>query len=119
MYADTLGAVMRKSQAPQCAPRFVYLGDVLPSLVVALRADLRKIGERELAEQVKDLRIYGRCCDVSPCGRFYCLPKDERRELYRRKQTRNVGMEYVVANGKILEVETLLPEVDTVLRSIF
>jgi hypothetical protein len=95
------------------------LRDVLPDLVNVLRTDLRKIGERSLAEQIKDLRIYGRCCDGRPCGRFYCLPKAERQELHRRKQTRNVGMEFVVANGEILEVETLSSEVDRTLRFIF
>lgn len=110
---------MRTSKSPQQEPPFVYLRDVLPDLVDLLRLDLLRIGERTLAGQIKDLRIYGRCCDASPCGRFYCLPMEERRELYRRKQSRTVGMEYTVANGKIVEVETLSPEVDLVLRSLF
>lgn len=66
-----------------------------------------------------DLRIYARCCNCSPCGRFYCLPREERREVYRKGLTYNVGLELTVAKGKIVTVETLLPEVDSVLRRIF
>jgi hypothetical protein len=110
---------MRKSTVPQPHPPFVYLRDVLPSLAINLLADLRKLGERDLSEQISELRIYGRCCDASPCGRFYCLPTDERRELHRRKLTRTVGLEYTVANGRIVEVETLSPEVDAALKAVF
>lgn len=115
----TCWAEMRKSKRPSPPAQFVNLRDVLPELVGILRADLRKIGERTLAEQIPDLRIYGRCCNASPCGRFYCLPRYERRELYRKRLTRNIGLELIVAKGKIVEIETLLPEVDTVLRQIF
>jgi hypothetical protein len=109
---------MRKSKSPPPPAPFVYIRDVLPELVRVLRADLRKIGERTLAEQIPDLRIYGRCCNASPCGRFYCLPQGERRELYRKRLTRNVG-DLTVAEGMIVEVETLLPEVDAILSTIF
>lgn len=115
----SLVAGMRKSKTPQPHPLFVYLRDVLPSLAADLRADLRRIGERDLSEQITELRIYGRCCDASPCGRLYCLPRDERQELYRLKRTRNIGLEYTVADGRIVEVETLSPEVDAVLKSVF
>ena len=110
---------MRKSRRPSPPARFVYLRDVFPELAKGLRADLRKMGERTLAEEIPGLRIYGRCCNSSPCGRFYCLPQEERRELYKKRLTRNIGLELIVAKGKIVEVETLLAEVDAVLSEIF
>ena len=110
---------MRKSKRPPPPAQFVYLREVLPELAKVLRADLRRIGERALAEQIPDLKIYGRCCNAPPCGRFYCVPEKERRELHGKGLTRNVGLDLTVAKGKIIEVETLLPEVDAVLRQIF
>ena len=110
---------MRKSKTPSPPAPFVYLRDVLPELAKSLSLDLRKIGERALAEQVSDLKIYGRCCNSFPCGRFYCVPQEERQEPYRRGLTRNVGLELIVAKDKIVEIETLLPEVDAVLQRVF
>jgi hypothetical protein len=92
---------------------------VLPDLAKWLRAYLRKMGEKELADGVPELRVYGRCCDASPCGRFYCLPKNERSELPRRGLTCNVGLELTVAKGRIVEVETCSPEVDAALKLVF
>jgi hypothetical protein len=74
---------------------------------------------KELADEVADLRVYGRCCNASPCGRFYCVPREERRELHRRGLTRNVGLELTVAKGKIVEVETCSPDVDAALQLVF
>lgn len=111
---------MRKSKRPPPPAEFVFLRDVLPDLARVLRDQLRKSGERDLAEQIQELRIYGRCCDATPCGRFYCLPKEERRRLQREGRVRSVGGgEIYAANSGIVEIETLLPEVDEVLRRVF
>ena len=91
---------------------------LLPDLGALLRADLRKVGERALAEQIADLRIYGRCCDASPCGTFFCLSKEERRNLYRKRLAHTVR-DLIVAQGRIAEVITCSADVDTVLRQIF
>jgi hypothetical protein len=98
---------------------FVYLRDVFPDLVRSLRDWLRRIGERALAESIRELRIYGRCCDAPLCGTFYCLPLDERRRLHRMGRVRNIGMEILATKDQIVEVMTCLPEVDAVLREIF
>ena len=109
---------MRKVEGPTAPAPFVHLRDVLPALAPLLRAGLRKIGERDLADQIQELKIYGRCCDASPCGTFFCVPKDERRNLHSKGLAHSVG-DFVVANGRIAEVTTCSSEVDTVLRQIF
>lgn len=98
--------------------RFVYLREVLPDLAEWLRDHLRKMGDGQLADSVAEVRIYGRCCDASPCGRFYCLPTEERRELHRKGLTQDLG-EVTVARGRIVELETCSIEVDTVLQAVF
>ncbi len=111
---------MRKFEKPPPPPDFVFLRDVLPELARLLRDQLRRDGERALGEQIQELRIYGRCCDATPCGTFYCLPLDERRKLYKERRVRSVGTgEIYAAKNRIVEVGTLLPEVDAVLREIF
>lgn len=111
---------MRRDRKPEVHPPFVLLRDVLPELVKQLRVSLRKAGYRDLSEQVQELRVYGRCCNASPCGRFYCAPEDERRALWRRGIAAGVpGVDVMIARGRIIEVETLDPDVDMVLRQIF
>ena len=109
---------MRKSKTPPAPAPFVFLRDVLPELAKLLRADLLKIGQRELAEQIADLKIYGRCCDASRCGTFYCLPPNERTTLRRTGRQRAIG-DMVTLNGRIAQVDTCLSEVDSVLRNVF
>src|SRR5690242_6437873 len=102
------GVRKSKPSPPRIPPApefFVYLRDVLPSFADDLKVMLRKTGDRDLAAKIDDLRIYGRCCDRRLCGRFYCLPREEREELYRRKQTHMRG-DFILAGGEILEVET-------------
>ena len=89
----------------------------LPELAKTLRADLRKIRQAGLADQVVDLRIYDRCrCDSPNCGTFYCVSEQERKKL--AGHGHDIG-DVTVANGRIVRVETLSPEVDRVLRRIF
>jgi len=72
---------MRKSKRPVEQPRFVFVRDVLPEISTLLKRVLHKI---ELAAQVHDLRIYGRCpCGGPNCGTFYCVPPDEYKRLLR------------------------------------
>jgi len=109
---------MRKSQRPPEPIPYVLLRDIFPELVTELEWSLRKRRKRELAARIRDLRIYGRCDCGSGCGTFYCLPPDDRRKLSPGAS----GLEdplYVAANGEILEVETLDPEVDAVLAMLF
>jgi hypothetical protein len=39
--------------------------------------------------------------------------------MYRKGLTRNVGLELIVAKGKFVEVNTLIPEVDRILQGVF
>jgi hypothetical protein len=110
---------MRKSKRPPPPAPFVYLRDVLPQLAADLRHSFRQEGERELADQIHDLRIYGRCCDGSPCGCIFCLPGDERRHLSVHGRKLEWVADCIVVDRKIVEVETFSAEVDAVLRSVF
>ncbi len=96
---------------------FVLLADVLPGLVRQLAQDLQKGGHRRLADQIPELRIYGRCsCGSRPCRTFYCLPPNEFAKLARSaKDIDGVS----IAKGRIVRVETLSAEVDSVLDQIF
>lgn len=111
---------MRKDRKPEDDAPFVLLRDVLPDLAKRLRGSLRKAGHRDLAKQVQELRVYGRCCDASPCGRFYCFPPKERQELWRKGIALDLpGVDVTVARDLIVAVETLDPEVDRALKLVF
>jgi hypothetical protein len=109
---------MRKSRRPTPPPTFLFVREVLPQLAKSLQSDLSMRGRADLAAQVPDLRIYGRCpCQRPGCGTFYCAPSKEYARLAR------VGSDtwdpVTVAKGKIIRVETLDPEVDAVLKRLF
>jgi hypothetical protein len=109
--------LMRELKPTTPSASSILLREVLPEIAKALRADLRKIGRVDLAEQVFGLRIYDRCRCASPnCGTFYCAPEQERMDL--AGHGTDVG-DVTVAKGKIVRVETLSPDVETVLRRIF
>jgi hypothetical protein len=107
---------MKKSKRPQPPAPFVLLRDALPELGKLLAADLRKIGHPKLAEQVTDLRIYGRCPCGKPCGTFYCAPLEEYKKL--APFGGDVG-DVTVAKDRIIRVETLDSEVEAVLDRLF
>ncbi len=99
-------------------PTFVFVREGFPKLAKELQAKLRKIGYPDLAVQVPDLRIYGRCpCETPDCGTFYCVPREEYARLARASY--ETGAEATVAKGKIIRVETLDSEVDAVLKRLF
>lgn len=108
---------MRKSAIPVPHPRFEFLKDVLPQTVKDLERALRQAKRPDLAEQVKELRIYGRCGCGARCGTFYCVPPDQ----YRRLAPFGSDMTHVVkeSKGLIIHVETLDPAVDDVLQALF
>src|SRR5258708_3194169 len=108
---------MRKSRRPQPPPTFVFVRDALPPFTKPLAASLRKIGHPELAIQVPDLRIYGRCpCTGPNCGTFYCVPRDE----YKRLARLGYGIgDVTVVRGTIIEVETFDSEIVAVLDRLF
>ena len=50
--------------------------------VKPLDVGLRKMGQRKFAEQVRHLRIYGRCpCGLLECEAFYCVSPEEMNRL--------------------------------------
>jgi hypothetical protein len=109
---------MRKSKKPPTPPDFFLVRAVFPEFEKWLRASLRKRGQPKLAEQVSELRIYGRCdCGMNDCGTFYCVTPEERKRL------RGFGDDTYdpvkVAKGKIVEVRTLDLEIAAVLRQLF
>jgi hypothetical protein len=109
---------MRKSKKPPTQPEFVFVREVLPELAKTLRASLRRDGQPRLAEQISELRIYGRCdCGLVDCGTFYCLPPEERRRL--RGFGDGTYDPVIVAKGKIVEVHLLDPGIADVLRQLF
>jgi hypothetical protein len=96
---------------------FEYLRDVLPECAKQLEAALRRIKRRDLASQVKELRVYGRCDCGSKCGTFYCLP----REAYQQAARFGSDITGVVteSKGKIIRVETLDAETGAALAALF
>ena len=108
---------MRKSKRQPEQPPYVLVRDVLPDTVEFLRRLLQKT---TLAEQVRDLRIYGRCpCGGPDCGTFYCVPPNDYERLAKRHGTDGKLDPVIVSNGKIIAVETLDPKVDAVLDQLF
>jgi hypothetical protein len=109
---------MRKSRQSPTPPEFVFVRDVLPEFAKTLRASLRRDGQQKLAEQVSELRIYGRCdCALADCATFYCLPPEERKRL--RGFGDSTYHPVKVARGEIVEVHLLDPGIATVLRQLF
>ena len=109
---------MTKPKQPPALPSFVLLREVLPDLVKMLEAELRKMGQRKLGEQLRDLRIYGRCpCERLECGTFYCVSEEEMKRLAGFLDATYTPV--TIANGKIVSVETFDPKVAAVLRSLF
>jgi hypothetical protein len=109
---------MRKSRRPPPLPTFVLVRDAFPHLAKPLAASLRKRGHPELATQVPDLRIYGRCpCKARNCGTVYCVPPEEYKRLVRLVCA--IGDVWVARGTIIIEVETLDSEVDAVLDRLF
>src|SRR5262249_41636691 len=92
------------------------LSEVLPKCANQLEAALRRIRRRDLASQVKDLRIYGRCGCESKCGTFYCLPLETYRQVS-RFGTDTTGI-VTESKGKIIRVETLDPEIEAALEAL-
>ncbi len=108
---------MSKSSRSSSPPDFVFVRDVLPHLEKLIEAELRRIGQRKLAAQVPEMRIYGRCpCRAPSCGTFYCVPPAEYERL--APFGAEIG-EVTVAKGKIIRVETCESTVDAVLDRLF
>lgn len=88
------------------------LRDVLPSFGDELKELLVRRGELELAAQVPDLRIAGRChCGDDFCATFYVRPKrsgpfgPDHRNVWLEPEKGIVSLD--VVNGKIECVEVL------------
>lgn len=106
----------RQQTQPQQSPSFL-VRDVLPDIAELLRRALRKT---VVAEQVADLRIYGRCpCGAPACGTFYCVPPEEHGKLVRHHGSDGSLDPVTVSNGRIITVQTLDPQVDAVLDRLF
>jgi hypothetical protein len=109
---------VRKSKLPPTQPDFVLVREVLPEFAQKLRTSLLRMRQPQLAEQVPELRIYGRCdCGMADCSTVYCVPPDERERL------RGFGDDtydpVTVAKGKIVSVQTLDPEIHAILKQLF
>jgi len=109
---------VRKSKRLPPPPVSFSLLEVLPELALALRHGLRKHGYRELSDKLAELRIYGRCECGRPCGTFYCPSAEERQRLFRHGEWID-GDVFFVAQGRILEIQTLDKNVDAVLVELF
>jgi hypothetical protein len=111
---------MRKSKQPPPPVPFFWLREELPEIAKIVEAELRRMREKDLAAQVRELRIYGRCrCGAPPCGTFYCVPYEEYAELLRKHLYRDIGTLVGVAKGRIVRVETLDDRVDEILDRLF
>ena len=108
---------MRNSKTLRPPVPYVLLREILPEFCEKLEARLCAIGQRQIAKQVPELRIYGRCpCSSRQCGTFYCVPPEEQQSLSGRGHDVD---DVTIAEGKIVRVETLDPAVDAVLGRMF
>lgn len=98
------------------------LRKIFPTLAHELEVDLRRAGRRDLSDQVSSLQILDRCrCGEAHCGTLICRLPDENRLHGRHEGTILLehGANVDVAEGVIMSVETLSPEINAVLVGLF
>jgi len=95
--------------------------ELFPELADQVRRDLRKLKRIDLAEQVMQLRIVDRCrCGSEACGMFYTEGVEFRRQNTKQRADLMLqsGASISEAHRKIVEIETLDPQVERALRRI-
>jgi hypothetical protein len=99
----------------------MLINDLFPDLAKQLVRDLRKLKRTDLAEQVMNLRIVDRCrCGSEPCGTFYTQETESRQRMAKHATDimLKCGAILTEAQGRIVEIQTLDPQVDDVLRQV-
>lgn len=99
----------------------MLINDLFPDLAKQLVRDLRKLKRTDLTEQVMNLRIVDRCrCGSHACGTFYTEEAESRKRIAKHATsiTLKCGANLSEAQGRIVEIETLDPQVDDVLRRV-
>ena len=96
----------------------MLIPELLPDLAEQIFHDLRQLKRNDLAGQVMNLRIVDRCrCGSEACGTFYT----QEAEFRKRTPTHgndimlNCGANVTEVDGRIVEIETLDPQVNRTL----
>jgi hypothetical protein len=95
--------------------------ELFPELASRILRDLRRLKRTDLAEQVANLSIVDRCrCGSEACGTFYTQADEFRNRLPKHGTDimLECGANVTEVNGKIVEIETLDPQVDETLRRV-
>lgn len=111
----------RKSKQYVAPPRHPLLTDVFPALARQILLDLRKLKRLDLADQIKTLEIVGRCrCGRDHCGTFHTMPLAERQKFRGDSGAMfpMCGAILTEAKGHIVNIETLDPQVESILRQL-
>jgi hypothetical protein len=90
--------------------------DLFPALASQVCRDLRRLKRADLAEQLSDLRVRDRCrCGSEVCGTFYTEDTKFERRPKQRVASRILRCGAIIheAGGRIVEIETLDPAVNT------
>ena len=105
----------RKSKQYVAPPRHPLLTDVFPALARQILLDLRKLKRLDLADQIKTLEI-GR----DHCGTFDTMPLAERQKLRGDSGAMfpMCGVILTETKGHIVNIETLDPQVESILRQL-
>jgi hypothetical protein len=97
--------------------------ELFPELARQILNDLRRMRRSDLAAQVMSLHIVDRCrCGSDACGSFYTqdVGSSERRRMPHRGTDimLECGATVTEVDGMVVEVETLDPFVNRILRRI-
>src|SRR5260370_27057972 len=95
--------------------------ETFPDLTEKMMRDLRRLRRDALADQMKNLHLVDRCrCGSTSCGTFYTAQADSRARRSRRRASTilQCGVIVTEVGGRIVEVETLDPVVESALRRL-
>ncbi len=95
--------------------------ELFPELAKQIFRDLRRLKRTDLAAQVMSLHIADRCrCGSEACGTFYTQGTESRKRMPRHGTDLMLecGANVTEVDGRIVEIETLDPQVNETLRRV-
>ena len=102
-------------------PESMLVGELFPELTHQLLRDLRRLKRTDLSEQIVSLRVIDRCrCGSDTCGTFYTQDAEFRKRSARSRADLMLpcGANLFESGGTVVEIETLDPRVQAVLRRV-
>jgi len=99
----------------------MLVSELFPHLTKQVLRDLRRLKRADLAEQVMQLDIVERFrCGMNTCGTFYTQTIEFRKRIaeHGTEIMLECGASLTEVDGKIVEIETLDPEVEVSLRQV-